>query len=138
MVEMESDCQQVLEKQKKRFEVLKAIYIDTNGEENQASLSGEISQLTGIPLDELAHILQYLKQEGMIRPLTFIDDSEGILIQILHQGVVEIEAAMSKPDKPTEHFPAQIFNINNNAPVTGQQFGNQNTLNVSQQSNLAG
>ncbi|MBW4578673.1 MAG: hypothetical protein KME42_03750 [Tildeniella nuda ZEHNDER 1965/U140] len=134
---MESDYQHVLEKQKKRFEVLRAIFIDTNGEETKTSLSGKISQLTGIPLSELVHILRYLKQEGLIRPLALINaDSERIPILILHQGVVEIEAAISKPHEPTEHFPAQIFNIINNAPVAGQQFGNQNTLNVTQRSNL--
>jgi len=142
MVEMQSDYQHILEKQllekkRQRFEVLKAIYLDTDGAETKASLSGEISQTTGIPTNELAHILRYLKQEGLIRPLTLINDSsERISIHILHQGVVEIESALSRPDEPTEHFPTQVFNITNNAPVAEQQYGNQNTLSVTQKSNL--
>ncbi|MGM3307542.1 hypothetical protein ACSQ6I_16500 [Anabaena sp. WFMT] len=51
-----------------------------------------------------------------------------IPIKILHQGVVEIEAAITKPDQPTQHFVAQIFHITNNAQISTQQFGNQNTL----------
>ncbi|QSV71361.1 MAG: hypothetical protein HEQ20_12100 [Aphanizomenon flos-aquae KM1D3_PB] len=43
-------------------------------------------------------------------------------------GVLEIEAAITKPDQDTEHFVAQIFHITNNAPISTQQFGNQNTL----------
>ena len=130
---MESDYQHILEKQKKRFEVLKAIYTDTNGEENKASLASEISDTTGIPTSELAHILRYLQQEGLIRPLVLINDCSGrIPILILHQGVVEIESAMSKPHEPTEHFPAQIFNITNHGLVANQQFGNSNTANVTQ------
>lgn len=135
---MNNDYQVVLNKQKKRFEVLRAIYLDTNGEEYKLSTTDDIRKATGIPGEELIHILQYLKNEGLIKPLSLLyDGSESVAIQILHQGVLEVEAAISSPEEPTTHFPSQVFNINNNAPVSAQQFGNQNTLNVSHQSNLA-
>lgn len=135
---MQSDHQHILEKQKKRFEVLNAIYLDTNGEDTKASLVSEISSMTGIPITELMGILKYLKNNGLVNVIGYLGDEDAnAAVQILHQGVVEVESALSKPSEPTEHFPTQVFNITNNAPVAGQQFGNQNTLNVIEKSNLA-
>jgi len=136
MVDMESGYQHVLEKSKKRFEILKAIYFDTDGDHDKLSDSREISLTTGISGDELVNALQYLENERLIECLSIIYVGADVPIRMLHRGVVEIEAALLKPSEPTEHFPAQVFNITNNAPVTGQQFGNQNTLNVTQKSNL--
>jgi hypothetical protein len=134
---MNTDYQLVLEKSKKRFEVLKAIYLDTNGQSNKFSVSNEISKTTEIPYEELIHVLQHLKDEQLIHPLSMLHGGQNdIPIKILHKGVLEVEAAISKPNESTEHFPAQVFNITNNAPVSAQQIGNQNTLNVEQQSNL--
>ena len=135
---MDREHQIVVDKAKKRFEVLKALYLSTEGKTIKTSTSGEISKETGIPNEELVHILQYLKDEGLIHPLAMLYGGESLTpIQILHKGVLEVEAAISKPSEPTEHFPAQVVNITNNAPVSAQQFGNQNTLNISQQSSLA-
>lgn len=129
--------QKILEKQKMRFEVLKQIYLDTNGEEHKTTMADEISHITEVSANELIHVLQYLQREGLIKAMASIyDESSRVPIRILHPGIVEIESALLKPDEPTEHFPAQVFNITNNAPVTGQQFGNQNTLKVTQKSNL--
>lgn len=132
---MNDYCQLVLEKQKKRFEVLFAIYKDTNGEEDQLAELSQLGEATGIPIEELVHILKYLENEGLIKPLAMLFNGAGIVpIKILHQGVLEVEAAITKPREPTEHFPAQVFNITNNAPVSGQQLGNQNTVNLAEES----
>lgn len=124
--------QTVQEKDKKRFEVLKFIYEDTNGEKNKLSVAEEISQTIGISKQELIPILQYLEAEGLIKPLSSLY-SDSVVIRLLHPGVREVESAIKRPNEPTEHFPAQIFNITNNAPIGGQQFGNNNTLNVNHQ-----
>lgn len=131
------DHQVVSEKYRKRFEVLKAIYRDTNGEELKASLLGEIKEIVSISTEELVNILRYLEHQGLIKVLSApYDDSDTVPIQILHQGVIEVEAAITRPSEPTEHFPAQVFHITNNASVSAQQFGNQNTLNNFQQNDL--
>jgi hypothetical protein len=128
---MNDYCNLILEKQKKRFEVLFAIYKDTNGEEDKLAELGELRDATGIPIEELVHILKYLENEGLVKPLATLFSGAGIVpIKILHQGVLEVEAAITKPRDPTEHFPAQLFNITNNAPVSTQQLGNQNTVNL--------
>jgi DNA-directed RNA polymerase specialized sigma subunit len=124
-----NDYQLVLQKQKNRFDVLRFIYQETNGEEDKLTTAGDIGKATGISIEEVINILKYLQNEGLVKFLSaFYQSSELISIKILHQGVVEIEAAITKPDQPTEHFVAQIFHITNNAPISTQQFGNQNTL----------
>jgi DNA-binding IscR family transcriptional regulator len=129
---MNDNYQLVLEKDRKRFEVLRFVYIDTDGRDDQASSITEIGHATGISDEELIQILVYLKNEGLIKVLGSIYGGGSTAIQILHQGICEIEAAIKKPNESTEHFPMQVFNITNNSSVGGQQFGNNNTLNINQ------
>jgi hypothetical protein len=124
-----NDYQLVLQKQKNRFDVLRFIYQETNGEEHKVTTARDIGKATGISIEEVVNILIYLQNEGLVKSLSLLHpSSELIPINILHQGVVEIEAAITQPDQATEHFVAQIFHITNNAPISTQQFGNQNTL----------
>jgi len=126
--------QKILEKKQNRYKVLKQIYLDTDGKKYETTMADEISHITKIPTSELSHILQYLQEEGLIKAMSNIYDESGhVPIRILHQGVIEVESTISNPDKPTEHFPAQVFNITNHGSVANQQYGNSNTAaNVTQ------
>ena len=109
--------------------LLRFIYQETNGEADKVTTAKDIGKATGISIEEVINILKYLQNEGLVKFLSpLYQSSELISINILHQGVLEIEAAITKPDQDTEHFVAQIFHITNNAPISTQQFGNQNTL----------
>ncbi len=134
---MKNGHQVVSDKDKKRFQILEFIYSDTNGNQYKLVTSENITDAVKISSDELLLNLRYLENEGLIKCHgQLVESLHPIRVAILHRGVVEYEAAVRKPEESTEHFPAQIFNITNNATVSAQQFGNQNTLNTTQPKNI--
>jgi len=129
---MNDISQIVLDKEKKRFKVLKFIYEDTAGSYDEESIFSEISQATDVSGKELMEILQYLINEMLVKSIGSVYAGGSTAIRILHQGVREIEAAIKKPNESTEHFPMQVFNITNHGSVSGQQVGNNNTLSINE------
>jgi hypothetical protein len=128
---MNNEYKLVLEKQIKRLQVLKYIYFKTDGNEYMTVTIEEIKNDLKIPNNELLIMLRYLENESLVKPLAKLVEGNSIIpIRLLHQGLVEAEAAVKKPHEPTEHFPAQVFNITNNAPIGAQQVGNQNDVNI--------
>ena len=70
---------------------------------------------------ETGQIAAYLQHEGLLKKVTFQN------VSITHWGIKEIEAALSKPDQPTQHFPA--INITYN--IDGDQISVGNVDNIS-------
>ncbi len=92
----------ILEKQKKRYSLLLKIYELTEGDENkiiQLDVPEELST------DEVQSAVDYLEGEGLVRSLA----DEGLLLEITHRGVVELEQSLLNPKESTEHFPQQVI-----------------------------
>ena len=105
----------VSETQKKRFSVLKAIYVLAELNEQKAINTNEITNKTEIQGEELYLILNFLINQGLIKKIFIFQSMYGVykgyaVISITNKGVCELENAIVKPDEPTEHFPAHIYN----------------------------
>lgn len=83
-----------------RFKVLRLVY-DLSGH-NQTTLItlAELGKQAGFPSRELNGIINYLSGENLIGSYTIST------VSITHKGIVEVEKALSKPESPTEYFPA--------------------------------
>lgn len=98
------------EMKKNRFQFLKSLWeLSEHDTRKMFSMNAIGAQLGFDP--PLTRIIEnYLKEENLVR---FVGkkDQDGI-IAITHEGIKEIEDALSKPDKPTEHFlPFNIISI---------------------------
>lgn len=112
----------------KQYEVLKWIYDKANG--SRSKIINVVDLITENPKytrDELERISDYLEGERLIERVA----DQEIVVELTHKGVVEIQSSINNPQKPTEHFPAQVIN-NFYAPVGSSQIGNQNIANVQQ------
>lgn len=120
----------------KRFKILKIIYERTGlGISGKAMSRIDIYKETmGIHQKsekEFLDIIEYLQQKSLID--FAYDDGRQPYFRITYQGRDEVEAAINKPDQPTDHFPSQVFNTTINAPVGAfQQAGEGNISNVTQ------
>jgi hypothetical protein len=59
----------------------------------------------GIPRMEALHVMQYLVDEGLIKPYG-AGSEEWAPVVLTHEGIREVEQARDKPATPTKHFPA--------------------------------
>ena len=75
----------------------------------------DIGKELGFDREETNSITQYLQEEGLIRFLT-LDGG----IAITHAGVVEVEDALSTPNKATQHF-LPVMNVINIDHIQGSQ-----------------
>ena len=91
----------------KRFEYLKKVWEESEGDEYKFVNMDEIGDKLGFDRELTGKIYQYLSGEGLIKARAL-----GGSIGITHAGIVEMEAALSDPSIPTEHFPP--VNIINN------------------------
>jgi DNA-binding transcriptional regulator GbsR (MarR family) len=126
---MENDRLRVLEKEQKRYNVLKAVYDWTHGQENQPVDFSDVRQITALSGEEIIQTLEYLKAEKLVKG----DFTRGtlIIIYITHAGIKEIEYSIKNPKMPTEHFPNQVFYNYGNLNVS-QQAGDGNIVSVNQ------
>lgn len=92
------------ERRLQRFRFLRFLYEQTRGSEAQHVPHDDIAQSIGLSQDDFRDVWLYLTHEGLI------DGTRGSA-RLTHAGVVEVEAALSQPDKPTEHFPVNIIHI---------------------------
>jgi len=94
----------VSEQKLRRFRFLKYLYERTGGSETEIVPDAEAMRGSGLSKDDFGLVCDYLLKEGLI---------EGTLdaVCLTHAGVVEVEAALSQPDRPTEHFPVNIIHI---------------------------
>jgi hypothetical protein len=94
----------ISERKLQRFRFLKYLYERTSGSTNVGVTYEEIAEAVGLSRRDLLDTSTYLAQEGLIEANTGA-------CTLSHTGVVEIEAALSQPDRPTAHFPLNIIHI---------------------------
>jgi len=83
-----------------RFSLLKTLYDLTGGSEFKGYDLFELGSRLGYDRELTGRIGQYLKGEALIAY-----HAMGPQIGITHDGVREVEDALSNPDQPTCHFP---------------------------------
>ncbi len=118
------------EKKKDRFKFLEKLCEKKDSGSLQIFEAGKISQEIGLQEAEADLIVEYLKGESLIKT----HDDGGSLISITHSGILEVEQAISEPNKPTEHFPP-IFNFisieqMNNSQIQQGSAGSNQTYNL--------
>lgn len=86
------------EKKRMRFEFLQKLYEITDGRTDKIVDLKPISEELGLDKKVTDSIVQYLSDEYLLKWV-----AHGI-IRIEHLGILEIEEALSNPDKPTDHF----------------------------------
>jgi hypothetical protein len=114
----------IIQKQKKRYELLLRIYELTNGDETKILMLEGSEESDS---DEILSIVDYLAGEELVASLA----DEAPLVRITHRGVVEVEESLLNPKQPTEHFLSQVIQ-HFHGTVGAVQTGNQNVANVSQ------
>jgi len=103
----------VLETKKKRFRVLNTIYDWAEQNVQRYINTYELKNKTEILDEELYLILNFLKNQGLIKnrsSIAFMDEGEDGIISITHQGLCEVENAIERPNEQTKNFPAHIYN----------------------------
>lgn len=111
----------VARRQQQRFQVLKYLYEQCEGTTRVEIELAALQQALALSEEELKAVYLYLLKEGLA------DGTRGT-IGLTHKGVLEIEAALTQPSAPTEHFPANIINIGHGSSILIQQ----GTVNSSQ------
>lgn len=103
------------EMKKKRFQFLHKLYEITGGDKSKGFDYLWIGEALGFDRELTLNIEQYLTGEGLIKFQTLEH------IGITHEGVREVEEALSKPVEPTVHFlPINIINVEGslvNSPI---------------------
>jgi hypothetical protein len=89
----------IRETQRRRFQFLLKLYELSNVDELFSIDAFELGGQLGFPKNEISRIDDYLRGENLITGIA------STLIAITHQGIVEIERALTKPDEPTTYFP---------------------------------
>jgi hypothetical protein len=111
---------------KQRFLFLQKVYDESEGDTSCIGSIDEIGQQLGMDDLTAGRIAQYLIDEGLLEARGL-----GGTIGISHEGVLEVEEALSNPDKPTQHFlPLNIIHVHtmNNSVI--QQGTTNSTQNI--------
>jgi hypothetical protein len=109
---------EIKERQKERFRFLHKLYRLTDGRAYKPEIkASKVGREIGFDKRKISDILTYLRSEELIHY------SHGNRISMSHQGIKEIEQALSKPDEPTPHFPP--YNITYNITVHGDMVSSQ-------------
>jgi hypothetical protein len=93
----------VAEKQERRFRFLHRLYESTDGNTSALVDVTGLAGALGFKTEEATSLSAYLAHEGLIQGTDWI--------VLTHAGVLEVEAALSKPSEPTAHFRANIAAI---------------------------
>jgi hypothetical protein len=91
----------VAERKRRRFQFLRHLYEATGSDEFVSVNDQELGNELGFTLDETDQVVDYLVGEYLIKRLGMGSSD----ISITHQGIVEVEKALSKPDQPTQYSP---------------------------------
>ena len=116
----------IKEKRTARYKFLNELYNETGGSKNKLVNVIELGKNIGLDTNISHDVSQYLSDEGLLEFAAL-----GGIIRITHEGIREIENALSHPDQETTYFPPvsyvnNIVNIhgNSSAPI---QVGNTNS-----------
>jgi hypothetical protein len=93
----------VAQRQERRFKFLHKLYETTSGNIKALVELKGLAEGLGLTTGEAASIGAYLSQEGLIQGSDWIVMTPA--------GVLEVEAALAKPNEPTAHFQAHVANI---------------------------
>jgi len=117
----------ISQKKKIRFEFLNKLYEVTDGNSSLIVNMWELGNEIAIERNDISNVVDYLKGEYLIKPMTL-----GGGISITHEGILEIEELHNSPDIPTEHFPAinviHVENMTNSAIQQGNVNSSQSVL----------
>jgi len=122
----------ILQRQRERFKVLKKIYDESGGNPGPFVEWRGMGKEFGLDDQKLLDIIRYLKEEGLVDPVT----SNHVIITNL--GVNEVESILTKPDKPTEHFAPNIIFVGEmkNSAIQQGTINSKQSVTIIQQSEL--
>jgi len=103
------------EKRKRRFIYLNALYEKTDGDTFKHVSMLDLGRGIGFSDEETQNVVNYLNGENLLEIVEF----QGI-IAISHYGVVNVEEALSSPEKETHYFPP-VVNVMNVHTMIGSQ-----------------
>ncbi len=110
------------QKKAQRAKFMELLYRNTDGSRLQQMSADEMRQELGWTVDDTDAVVDYLLSERLISA------TMGNHVGITHEGVVEVEQAMSRPDRPTEHFSSMsIVNVSGNMIGSQIQSGTSNS-----------
>lgn len=119
----------IQKKKQDRFRFLHLIYETVKGRQGYIVDGWEIGNQLGFEKDYSTDIYYYLKDEQLVEPM-----GAGIRLSLTHFGIIEVEEALSEPEKPTEHFlPFNQYNTINIKNMNGgvvQQASNNSSINI--------
>lgn len=101
---MKNTAQRIQERQAHRYRLLRQLYDKVDGVIGVSVPFSELSEDAGLNENDADAALDYLSQEGLVSL-----DSFGPMVSITHQGIVEVEQSINKPERSTEHFSNQII-----------------------------
>jgi len=91
----------------KRFQYLHLLWEKTDGNIRAREDMDALGELLGYSKQEIEKVVQYLVDEYLVKYAGL-----SKLIEITHEGVKEIEEALSHPEEPTHYFPpVNIINV---------------------------
>ncbi|MFN1584607.1 hypothetical protein [Vibrio rotiferianus] len=107
--------EQVLKKKKKqRVDFLRKLYELSEGCVSNPINGAEVGAQIGLENGDesiLSDTVKYLESEDLVKVVVWLHGLPAS-VQLTHNGLKEIEDAVSFPDKPTEHFPPiNILNV---------------------------
>jgi hypothetical protein len=113
------------QKKAKRFRFLHALYDRTGGDQHQQPSMWDIGSELGLSQQETDLVVQYLEGEHLLEFAAM-----GGYISINHYGVLQVEQALSAPEKPTQYFPPviNVLHIGNVSGSSIQQTGANSVL----------
>lgn len=91
---------QLEEKKRRRLGFIERLYQRTDGDTMRIVPLSEVGAELGWSEEEASRVARYLADEGLLR-----FPAKGS-VAMTHAGVIEMEAALENPTRPTEHFPA--------------------------------
>jgi hypothetical protein len=89
-------------KKRQRFLFMNLLYEKTHGNQYEYVDMWALGKELGFTEDQTQLIVQYLGGKDLV------DEKVGGAIGITHYGVVQVEAALSKPNEPTQYFPPAV------------------------------
>lgn len=101
---------------RKRFQFLHKLWELTRGNEKILVKIRQVATPLGYDENVAEPIVQYLAGENLLEVTTYgfyVSNYLDAGLYIKHGGVVEVEEALSKPESPTVHFPANVTNYIN-------------------------
>lgn len=126
MIAANEELEQLKNRQKIRYSILKGFFDQTEGRRLVYVQLNSLSISLKIDFDDAKRAAEYLRDEGLIEVR-----GSGYHYCITHSGILEVETAIEHPDGRTKHFMATVIQ-HFHAPVSAVQTGNDNRVEVAQ------